>query len=150
MDDWKTIFLLERPIFRGHVSFREGIYYLYILQLFSENRSPSRCFVVDLRCPGNTSNPLQAMWEEECRLGNPGPNNDLSITRTMDTPMDLSWCMKIPHSRFQISWCLLSGPFQQRNAYKNINPTTLPPQSPIAAKPTLKIRPKPYLGFGKS
>ena len=24
MDDWKTIFLLGRPIFKGYVSFREG------------------------------------------------------------------------------------------------------------------------------
>ena len=30
MDGWNTTFLLGRPIFRDHVSFREGMIYIYI------------------------------------------------------------------------------------------------------------------------
>ena len=37
MDGWNTTFLLGRPIFRGYVSFREGIY-IYIFFFWGEKK----------------------------------------------------------------------------------------------------------------
>ena len=33
MDGWNTTFLLGRPIFRGYVSFREGIFSAFVVEV---------------------------------------------------------------------------------------------------------------------
>ena len=42
MDGWNTTFLLGRPIFRGYVSFREGILPSYIGKIISQYKDPNK------------------------------------------------------------------------------------------------------------
>ena len=145
----KRNIVFQSSIFRCYVSFREGIYYVYF-NCFPRPAVLLGALLYIFGVLATRRTPCRLCERKSVVWGTRVPITTGQLPEQMDTPMNLSWCMNIPHSRWQDFMVPAEWPFPTKKCiqkHQSYNAST-PISNSCKAHP--KNRLKPYLGFGKS